>query len=138
MTIPADNAAPLVVDTDVISYLFRGDTRAEPFRLMLSGRVLVISFMTVAELERWALGRNWGPGRVASLERFLERFALVPFDRPLCRRWAEAMDGARRQGRPIQTADAWIAATALHLGLPLVTHNPSDYAGVPGLNVLPA
>jgi predicted nucleic acid-binding protein len=48
------------------------------------------------------------------------------------------MDGARRQGRPIQTADAWIAATALHLGVPLVTHNPADYAGVSGLTVLTA
>jgi predicted nucleic acid-binding protein len=46
------------------------------------------------------------------------------------------MDGARRQGRPIQTADAWIAATALHLNVPLVTHNPHDYRGVIGLTVL--
>jgi predicted nucleic acid-binding protein len=136
MTMTLDDSGPLVVDTDVVSYLFRGDTRAQLYRSMFAGRVLIVSFMTVAELERWALGRDWSPARRASLERFLERFTLLPFDWPLCRRWAEAVDGARRRGRPFQTADAWVAATALHLDIPLVTHNPSDYAGVPGLTVL--
>jgi tRNA(fMet)-specific endonuclease VapC len=46
------------------------------------------------------------------------------------------MAAARRAGRPIGPADAWIAATALRYGVPLVTHNPSDYTGVPGLSVL--
>ncbi len=37
---------------------------------------------------------------------------------------------------PIQTGDAWMAATALVLAVPLVTHNPSDYEGVDGLTVI--
>ena len=73
---------------------------------------------------------------MATLERFLDRFTQLPFDWPMCRRWAEAVDSARRRGRPIQTADAWVAATALHLEIPLVTHNPSDYVGVAGLTVV--
>jgi predicted nucleic acid-binding protein len=70
------------------------------------------------------------------MEQHLHRFVLYPFDRSLCWRWAEVTDSARRNGRPIQTADAWIAATALLAGVPLVTHNPADYAGVSGLIVL--
>jgi len=132
---PAQVRRGLVVDTDVVSYVFRGDTRAASFNPILDNQTLVVSFMTVAELDRWALSRDWGPTRIAALERYLRRFVLQPFDRDLCRRWAEVMDGARRQGRPIQTADAWIAATALLLGVPLVTHNPSDYGGVTGLTI---
>jgi tRNA(fMet)-specific endonuclease VapC len=98
MIAESDDAEALVVDTDVVSYVFRGDTRAEPFRSMLAGRVLIVSFMTIAELERWALARDWGPARMRALERFLGRFVLPPFDRTLCRRWAEVMDGAQRQG----------------------------------------
>jgi predicted nucleic acid-binding protein len=40
---------------------------------------------------------------------------------------------ARKSGRRMETADAWIAATALLHDAPLLTHNKSDYLGVPGL-----
>jgi tRNA(fMet)-specific endonuclease VapC len=46
------------------------------------------------------------------------------------------MDSARRNGRPISAADAWVAATALHLDVPLVTHNKSDFLGVDLLTVI--
>ena len=127
-----------VVDTDVLSYLFRRDTRADLFRPFLTDRILAISFMTIAELDRWALQRNWGQARQARMATFLEQFVIVVADRALCRRWAEAGDQARRNGRPIQTADAWIAATALALGVPLVTNNRADFVGVADLLILPA
>lgn len=41
-----------LVDTDVVSYLFRRDSRAEAYRKHLNGELFVISFMTVAELDR--------------------------------------------------------------------------------------
>jgi tRNA(fMet)-specific endonuclease VapC len=56
--VPSAPASAAVVDTDVVSYLFKGDSRAEAYRLHLSGRLLVVSFMTVAELQRWALERD--------------------------------------------------------------------------------
>ena len=52
------NAA--IVDTDVVSMLFKGDSRAQRYRVHISGRLLGISFMTLAELERWQLERRWG------------------------------------------------------------------------------
>jgi predicted nucleic acid-binding protein len=48
----------------------------------------------------------------------LHRYVIEPSSDILSLRWAEAMDSARRNGRPIAAADAWIAATALHLGVP--------------------
>lgn len=92
--------------------------------------------MTVAELDRWALERDWGEARRARMERHLSNFVIRPFDRSLCQRWAEATDGARRKGRPIGVADAWIAATALQHDVPLVTNNDAHYVGVEGLTVV--
>jgi tRNA(fMet)-specific endonuclease VapC len=125
-----------VLDTDVISYLFRRDTRAEAYRPYLTGRLLAVSFMTIAELDRWALQRNWGPARQGRMAAFLDQFIIVLVDRALCRTWAEVGDEARRKGRPIQAADAWIAATAIALGVPLVTNNRGDFAGVDNLMML--
>ena len=46
------------------------------------------------------------------------------------------MVAARRAGRRLETADAWIAATAVLYDAPLITHNVSDYLGVPGLKLI--
>lgn len=125
-----------VVDTDVVSYLFKKDTRARLFRPHLLGKVWIISFMTQAELDLWALRANWGQKILERMDRHLAKFVLQPFERNLCQLWAEVTDRARRKGFPIDVADAWVAATALSLGIPLVTHNPKDYAGVDGLVIL--
>lgn len=130
--------ASAVVDTDVVSYVFRGDTRAALYRPHLEGLLPVLSFMTIAELSRWAIERNWGAARRAQMRAFLGNFVVYPFDPDLCERWADVTVTARHLGRPIQHADAWIAATALLHNIPLITHNRDDYAGVPGLVVVSA
>jgi tRNA(fMet)-specific endonuclease VapC len=130
------NAA--IVDTDVVSMLFKGDSRAQDYRIHLTGRLLGISFMTLVELERWSLDRNWGPVRKAELRSHLRNYAILPATRELCSVWANITSAARKRGRPIQTADAWIAASALHYEVPLVTHNASDYTMIERLEILSA
>lgn len=127
---------PLVVDTDVVSYLFRRDSRANLYRPHLSGNLLVLSFMTVAELDRWTLERNWGEFRRQRMEEHLRDFVVYPYNRQMCRMWAEITDGARRRGNPVGVADAWIAATALLHGMPLVTHNREHFSDIEGLTVV--
>jgi predicted nucleic acid-binding protein len=43
---------PVVVDTDVVSFLFKSDSRAQLYLPLLRNRELVVSFMTEAELEQ--------------------------------------------------------------------------------------
>jgi tRNA(fMet)-specific endonuclease VapC len=124
---------PIVLDTDVVSFLFKADTRAQIYLPQLQDRQWFISFMTEAELEQWALLANWSEKRVVWLRLFLSRFVVVPSSHDLVLKWAEAMVAARRNGRRIETADAWIAATALLYDAPLLTHNKADYLGIPGL-----
>lgn len=125
----------VLVDTDVVSFLFKGHSFAESYAPLLSGRTLLVSFMTVAELQLWAIQARWGDARKWSLQSYMKSFAVLPYNASLCRIWAEVMASTRAQGRPIQTADAWIAATALLFDLPLVTHNRSDFLAVRGLRL---
>lgn len=76
---------------------------------------------------------DWSAKRTEWLRLFLRRLIIVPSSRDLVLKWAEVMAAARRSGRRIETADGWIAATALLFDAPLLTHNRSDYLGVPGL-----
>jgi tRNA(fMet)-specific endonuclease VapC len=125
-----------LLDTDVVSYGFRGDTRADLYRDYLTGTELAVSFMTVAELRRWALVRGWGMSRREQLERYLHRFDIYYANDALCMAWATIVAAGERQGRLITPSDAWIAAPAWLAGLPLVTHNRRHFAGVAGLEVI--
>ena len=125
-----------LVDTDVLSFLFKGDTRAAKYGPHVAGRLIVVSFMTVAELERWALQRNWGEAKRVIMAERLRQFVLPPISRELCQRWAQVTDGARRNGFSVSCADAWIAATALTYNIPLITHNASDFRGIENLTIV--
>ncbi len=126
----------VVVDTDVVSFIFKGDTRGTLYESQLDGKLEVIAAQTRAELERWALLHNWGTRRHSALRLFLKSFVLAEVIETTCLKWAEIKVNAHRTGRAISVADAWIAATALTYKVPLVTHNPSDFENVPGLIVI--
>jgi tRNA(fMet)-specific endonuclease VapC len=126
----------LLVDTDVVSFLFKNHSIARLYDLDLQGHTLVLSFMTIAELDRWTIQSKWGDTRRNWLTRYLEPFVILPFTRALCTKWGEVTVAAQARGYRIECADAWIAATACLYDLPLVTHNRSDYKGVPGLTII--
>jgi tRNA(fMet)-specific endonuclease VapC len=125
----------IVVDTDVVSFLFKNHPLGIRYDPELAGGVPLVSFMTVAEVERWALQYRWGEHRLYWLHLYLGRFTATS-SLDLCRKWAEVMVAAQAAGRRIECADAWIATTALQYGVPLVTHNRNDYLGVPGLTLI--
>ena len=127
---------PVVVDTDVVSYLYKNDTRASLYEPYLNDPPFIVSFMSLAELRRWTLERNWGERRRQELEEYLTRYLILQSDDQMCDRWAQAMNSARRRGQPLGPADAWVAATALVLDIPLVTHNGAHYVGIEGLRVI--
>ncbi len=126
----------VVVDTDVVSYMFKSHSIAFQYHSDIKDRAAIVSFMTVAEMDRWVLEANWGEARRSRLREYLERFVVLPYDRILCAKWAEVTVAAEARGRRIECADAWIAATALIAGAPLITHNRNDYLGVPGLTLI--
>ena len=82
--------------------------------------------------------KNWGSRRRDLMHRFLGRFTLLMPDAGTARAWARIKSGCEKRGRPITFADAWIAAAALQLNVPLVTHNVSDFEAVQGLEILTA
>jgi tRNA(fMet)-specific endonuclease VapC len=112
-----------VVDTDVVSFIFKNHPIGALYEADLAGCTLLISFMTLAELDRWAIQSEWGALRRDWLRLYRERFVLLPYSHRLCTMWAEVTVTAQARGRRIECAAAWIAATALRHDVPLVTHN---------------
>ncbi len=130
---PGKSLERVVVDTSVISYLLKRHSLAPLYQEQLRGRYLSISFMTVAELYRWSEVRGWGEGRISALISHLRRYVILPSDDQTSWEWARI---TARKGRPMPSADAWIAAAALRHKAPLVTHNPRDFQHIEGLSIL--
>lgn len=127
---------PVVVDTDVLSFIAKSDSRAKLYESEMAGRSLCVCFQTVAELRLWALVRRWGQSRQAQLDALLQGFVVLRYDLPMAQQWAQVTAHRRHLGRPIECGDAWIAASALRHGLALLTHNAKDYADLPDLRLV--
>jgi tRNA(fMet)-specific endonuclease VapC len=124
-----------VVDTSVASFMLDDRPELERYEAELAVvSTVYVSFQTVAELRFGALNRQWGRVRIQALETFIERLEIVGYTDELSTKWARVAYEARRAGRRLEAGDAWIAATALLLGAPLVTHD-RDFAGIASSSV---
>jgi predicted nucleic acid-binding protein len=123
-----------LLDTNIVSYILNRHTLATAYQPHLTGYDLAISFQTVAELLEGATLAGWGPVRWGELQALLATLTVLDGTADVAARWAEVR--AARKAQPIGVADCWIAATALTYGLELVTHNPADFQGIPGLVVI--
>lgn len=103
----------VLLDTDVFSYFFKGDTRASLYAGDVAGRQLCLCFQTVAEVKSWAILRNWGEQRRTALDQVLGRYVVLPYDARMADAWAAVTAVRRRAGRPILCGDAWVAAAAV-------------------------
>ncbi len=128
----------VLLDTNIVSFIFKEDSRVRDYAPLLLHQELAIAPMTVAELYQWAALRHWGETRQQQLEALLKRYTILPIDIPVCREWARLRAARTEIGRPISSQAAWIAATARRYGLPLVTHNPADYERIADLQIITA
>ena len=106
---------PLLVDTNVVSILFReSHPLTDVCEQEVVGEQLLISFMTRAEVLLWADANQWGDRRRRRLESHLSHdFTTLFADTRTCEIWSLVTAHGRRSGRSIAVGDAWIAAAAL-------------------------
>lgn len=129
-------AAKVLVDTNVVSYVMKGDPLGKAYARHLQGKLLAISFITVGEMYYGAEKRGWGQKRRSQLESTLRNFVVVPYDHEIAQCYGIIVAERERKGRPISFNDAWIAACAVKHGVALVTHNTKDFEEINGLSVV--
>lgn len=131
----------IVLDTNVISELFRGepDERVVAWLESLEDEV-AITAVTLAELfaglRRLPNGRRKAALEVAVLavvDSYRGGHAVLPFDESCAEAYADLLCERERAGLPISTADAQIAAICLTHDAVCATRNTKDFAstGVP-------
>lgn len=121
--------AGVIVDTMVISWLFdeRPNPLADDYRALIGEVPVLLAFQTVMELRYGAPRAGWGELRRRRLERRVAELTVIQPDDEMIRVCAELRQACRRIGHPLSSkihdGDRWIAAAAIRLGLPLVSHD---------------
>jgi len=109
------------------------------WRTLLTGRAIVVSEQTRAEVIGGLLDAGIGRGRAQVALDQLSRTATVPVDDALADTCGRLYAECKRIGHALHakdhTGDRWVAATAIHLDVPLLAVD-GIYRNVPGLRLL--
>ena len=98
---------------------------------------LGISVITIGELRSGVLAAVDVETRDRRLATLSEALALepLPVDQPVAEAWARLRVLLREMQKRMPVNDSWIAATAMSLGVPVVTQD-EDYVEVRGLKII--
>jgi tRNA(fMet)-specific endonuclease VapC len=128
----------LILDSNTISYYFRGDPQVVPRLQAL--RPVDLGVPAIVEYElRYGLLRlpqAEAAPRLAALAQLLRPLQLLPFDSECAAHAARLRIELEALGTPIGPHDTLIAATALRHQATLVTRNVREFSRVPGLQWL--
>ena len=128
----------LILDSNTISYYFRGDPLVVPRLQALRPADLAVPAIVEYEL-RYGLLRlssQAATPRLAALAKFLQPLQLLPFDSECAAYAARLRVELEGAGTPIGPHDTLIAATALRHQATLVTRNVREFSRVSGLQWL--
>ena len=128
----------LILDSNTISYYFRGDPQVVP-RLQ-AVRPADIGVPAIVEYElRYGLLRMPAVAaapRLTALAQLLRPMQLLPFDSECAAQAARIRVELEAAGTPIGPHDTLIAATALRHQATMVTRNVREFSRVTGLQCL--
>lgn len=125
----------LILDSNTISYYFRGDPHVVPRLQALRPADLGVPAIVEYEL-RYGLQRlpeDAAALRLAALAQFLAPLQVLPFDSDCAAHAAKLRVALEARGTPIGPHDTLIAATALRHQATLVTRNVREFSRVEGL-----
>lgn len=127
-----------LIDTNLVSVL----DKHPKARVWVTQHQLetAVSAVTVAEMAQGVALLPQGAKRrllEQGLRELLDSFVILPFDTAAALQWAQYTAGKLKVGRPLQTHDSYIAATALANSLTVVTRNTKDFPGVETFDPVP-
>jgi tRNA(fMet)-specific endonuclease VapC len=124
-----------VLDSNIISYYFRGDAQVVPRLQALSPADIGVPTIVEYELRHglMRLQPEASAPRMAALNQLLQPVQILPFDSACAEQAARLRADLETSGTPIGPHDVLIAATALRHQATLVTRNVREFSRVKGL-----
>lgn len=126
--------AQYILDTDISSYLIRGDHETVTKRFSELYDSCAISSITAAELQYGARKRN-NKQLTQKVKAFCDLVEIIPWDEDAAKAYAKLRVELETSGTPIGNMDMLIAASALARKAVLVTNNTEHFSRVKDLKL---
>ncbi|MBW6534307.1 MAG: type II toxin-antitoxin system VapC family toxin [Mariniphaga sp.] len=125
-----------LIDTDILSYYFKGDkTVVENFEIYLQRYDSIsISLITYYEIIGGLLAKN-ALKQLRIFDDFLMDNLVIPLSESSVRISAELYSTLRQSGKIIDDIDLLIAGVAIENEMILVTNNENHFKRIPGLKI---
>ena len=125
-----------LLDTNICIYLMKDMYPQLTSRLLsCSPHDLLISTVTLFELEYGAARSSWGERTRQKLAMFLAPFNIIAFSAEDAAIAGKLHGYLEKHGQPIGPYDVQIAAQALSRDVTLVTHNVDEFQRIPMLKL---
>ena len=126
-----------LVDTNILGYFARNSSTVLQKRMWaaLQKQEIAISAITRAETRFGLALLQADDKRRRTMDLLLNELPVLPWTLEAADRYGDIAAHLQQSGQPIGQMDTQIAAHALALGLPLVTHNTRHFQRVPGLKL---
>ncbi len=122
-----------IIDTDILIDAGRGVQEAvDCLANIKKNSSLAISVVTQMELLVGARNKT----ELNALDKFFKQFQILKLNEAASDKSVELLE-TYRLSHGLAIPDSLIAATALSLGVPLISKNQRDYKFIAGLNLLP-
>lgn len=126
--------AQYILDTDISSYLIRGDHETVTKKFSELYDSCAISSITAAELQYGARKRN-NKQLTQKVKAFCDLVEIIPWDEDAAKAYAKLRVELETSGTPIGNMDMLIAASALARKAVLVTNNTEHFSRVKDLKL---
>ncbi len=125
-----------ILDTNICIYFMKNQYPQLSQKILShSPSELLLSSITVFELEYGAEKSNWGDRTREKLAMFLAPFTILPFSSKDAIFAGRVRGYLEKQGTPIGPYDVQIAAQALAGNYTIITHNVDEFSRVPKLSL---
>ena len=126
--------AQYILDTDISSYLIRGDHETVTKKFSELYDSCAISSITAAELQYGARKRN-NKQLTQKVKAFCDLVEIIPWNEDAAKAYAKLRVELETSGTPIGNMDMLIAASALARKAVLVTNNTEHFSRVKDLKL---
>ena len=125
-----------LLDTNICIYAMNGrHPNLNKHLLSVSPDRILVSSITVGELEYGAAKSHWGERTRELMHAFLANFTILPFTEEDAVLFGRFRAQLAASGTPIGAYDVMIAAQGVARNLTVVTHNIGEFSRISGIRL---